>query len=106
MQSFSMRASRFRLASSLLSLVALGACADEPVAPRIPSSTKPAMSGEPTGEWVDVTVTNSSGGTEVGSMRWAAARIQDRGGVIRFASTLDGAIGPITHRPSGPRGCT
>ena len=104
MQSFSMRAGRFRLASSLLSLVALGACADEPVAPRIPSITKPAMSGAPTGEWVDVTVTNSSGGTEVGSIRWAANQIQDRGGVIRFASSLGGATIVLngTLSPDGP----
>ena len=79
MQSYIPRARRWRLAVNLLGLAALGACADEPVAPRNPSTPAPTRSAQ-TGEWVTVTVTNTSGGTEVGSLRWAAAQVAAGGG--------------------------
>jgi hypothetical protein len=85
------RAGRWPLALSLVGLIALGACADDPVAPKIPSRANLATSGPPTDTFVTVTVTNTSGGIDVGSIRWAADQIGDAGGVIRFAPALDGA---------------
>jgi len=73
------RARRWPLALSFLGLVALGACADEVVAPRNPSALAPRAAAL-AGEWVSVTVTNTSGGTEVGSLRWAAAQVAAGGG--------------------------
>lgn len=68
-----------------LTLFGLGACADEPAAPRIPSLSGPnANLGDV------ITVTTSSGGKDVGSLRWAVA--QTTGGeTIRFAPALAGA---------------
>ena len=82
MLSLPSRAGRWPLA---LALVALGACADESTAPRIPSLSGPnANLGD------NITVTTTSGGTETGSLRWAVA--QTLGGeVIRFAPALAGA---------------
>jgi hypothetical protein len=56
------------------------------------------------GQWVEVTVTNTSGNTEVGSLRWAANQIGSGGGVIHFAPSLDGAgiILNGTLSPDGP----
>src|SRR5687768_15758657 len=93
MQVFTSRAARRPLARTLIVLGAaalLGACADEPTAPKLPATLAPQASALP-GEWVDVTVTNTSGGTDVGSVRWAANQIESGGGVIRFAPALDGA---------------
>ena len=103
MQSFSSRAGHWRLALSLLSFTALAACADDPVAPRTPPALKPKASAL-TGEWVEVTVTTTSGGTEVGSLRWAANQIGSGGGVIHFAPSLDGATIVLngTLSPDGP----
>ena len=79
MQSYIPRARRRRLAVNLLGLAALGACANEPVAPRNPSTPTISTSAQ-TAEWVTVTVTNTSGGTGVGSLRWAAAQVAAGGG--------------------------
>jgi hypothetical protein len=58
----------------------------------------------PTGEFVEVTVTNTSGGSDSGSIRWAAEKIKSAGGAILFAPGLNGATivlnGPIA--PDGP----
>ena len=79
MQSYIPRARRWRHAVNLLGLAALGACADEPVAPGNPSALAPRAAAL-AGEWVTVTVTNTSGGTDVGSLRWAAAQVAAGGG--------------------------
>jgi hypothetical protein len=81
----------------------LSACADEPVAPTLPSSLTPKAAVVP-GSFVDVTVTNTSGGLDVGSLRWAANQIGSGGGVIRFAPALDGATITLagTVDPDGP----
>jgi len=97
------RAGRSRLALSLLSLAVLAACADEPVAPKTPPA-RASNSVPPTGDFVEVTVTNASGGYEVGSLRWAAGQIHSAGGAIKFDPSLDGATitlgGPVS--PDGP----
>jgi hypothetical protein len=41
-------------------------------------------------DWVTVTVTNTSGGTEVGSLRWAAAQIAGGGGSIWIDAGIAG----------------
>ena len=99
-----LRAGRWPLALSLLTLVTLGACADDPVAPRNPTTISPALAGAPTGEFVNVTVTNTSGGTDVGSLRWAADQIKSAGGAIHFDPSLDGATIVLngTVSPDGP----
>ena len=89
MQTFASRAGRWPLALTLtlVALSALAACSDEqPVAP---TTTKPLAAKAPV---VDQTlyVTNTSGGTEVGSLRWAAEQIKSVGGSIVFDSTLGG----------------
>ena len=69
----------------LLMLFTLGACADDPVAPTIPSTLKPnANLGD------IITVTSTSGGKETGSLRWAVAQATG-GEIIRFAPALAGA---------------
>ena len=72
-----------------LTFVGLGACADEPIAPGKPSALAPETSAL-AGEWVTVTVTNTSGGTEVGSLRWAAAQIAGGGGSIWIDTSIAG----------------
>ena len=88
---FTPRAGRWPLALSLAAIAALGACADEPVAPRTPSPLAPQASVLGA-EWVDVTVTNTSGGTEIGSLRWAASQVQaaTQGGTIWIDPSLAG----------------
>ncbi len=91
MPTFNARAGRWPLALTLLGVVALGACADEPVAPSASSRPKPgapALEVEP----IQVTVTNASGGGEVGSLQWAVAQINQPGptGVIVFDASLEG----------------
>ena len=104
MHAFTPRAGRRPAALSLAAVIALGACADDPVSPRIPSSANPTVSGPPTGEFVNVTVTNTSGGTDVGSIRWAADQINSAGGAIHFDPSLDGATIVLngTIAPDGP----
>ncbi len=88
MQILASRAGHSPLALTLAfaALTAVAACRDEPVAPRktpTPLATKASAHG-PT-----LYVTNTSGGTEVGSLRWAADQIQyGGGGTIVFDSTL------------------
>jgi hypothetical protein len=97
------RAARWPSALTVAAVATLGACADDPTAPRAPAALASRVSALP-GEWVDVTVTNTSGGLDVGSVRSAANQIESGGGVIRFAPTLDGATivlsGPLS--PDGP----
>jgi hypothetical protein len=82
MSTFASRVGRWPLA---FIVAALAACADEPVGVRTMPKLTPHAS-------VDgyVTVTTASGGTEVGSLRWAA--VQAAGGdVINFDPSLAGA---------------
>jgi hypothetical protein len=86
MQTFIPRVGRWLLA---LTAAMLAACTDEPVAPhhRTPSPSAAKLADE----FVNVTVTNASGGTEVGSIQWAATQIKSAGGAIHFDPSLDGA---------------
>jgi len=88
MQTFAMRAGRWPLALTFAAL-ALGACAnDEPVAP-----TNPSTKANLAAQWdtsVTAVVTNTSGGTDVGSLRWAADKMRLWGGKIVFDSALGG----------------
>src|SRR5215213_4251654 len=85
MQTFAPRVGRWPLALIVVATAALGACADEPVAPKIPSLSGPnANLGD------IITVTTTSGGKDVGSLRWAVAQASG-GEVIRFAPALAGA---------------
>ena len=91
------RASRRPLALSVAAFAALTvltACVDEPVAPRLPSAANLSAadtSALPTFDPIYLTVTNSSGGTEVGSLRWAVSQIRTPdGGWIRFDPSLAG----------------
>jgi len=103
MHTVNSRAARWPRVLIIAAAAALGACADEPVAPKTPPTVASKSAG-PTSPWVDVTVTNVSGGVEVGSLRWAANQIQSGGGVIRFDPTLDGATIVLngTLNPDGP----
>jgi hypothetical protein len=86
------RAARRPLAlrlAALTVLAALGACSDEPAAPTRPPALTPRAS-DVAGVWVDVTVTNTSGGTEAGSLRWAASQVADSGGTIWIDPSLAG----------------
>ena len=76
------RVARWPLA---ITLAALAACADEPVGVKPKPKLTPHAS-------VDgyITVTNTSGGTEVGSLRWAAAQAVGWD-IIRFDPSLAGA---------------
>jgi hypothetical protein len=71
---------------AILALVAaatLAACAEEPSAPRVIPTVPNLAVGSV------ITVTNGSGGTEAGSLRWAVAQATT-GEVIRFAPELAG----------------
>jgi len=96
------RAGRWPAALSLFGLIALGACSDEPVAPKPPTEAT-ALSAAPTGDFVDVTVTNTSGDQVVGSIRWAADQIHSAGGAIHFDPSLDGAT-IVLNAPLSPNG--
>ena len=85
------RSGRWPLALTLLGLAALAACADDPVAPTR-SKVAPGTPSLAVGE-VQVTVTNASGGSDVGSLQWAVAQINQPGpttGVIVFDASLEG----------------
>ena len=84
-------------------VAALGACADDPVSPRMQPPSK-SNASVPTGEFVEVTVTNTSGGIDAGSIRWAANQIKSAGGAILFASALDGVTITLNGSlsPDGP----
>ena len=82
------RAAGWSRAVVLAALAALGACSDDdPVAPEATPTPKAAVQGV---EPLEVMVTNTSGGTEVGSLRWAAKQLESVGGTIVFDSTLGG----------------
>ena len=97
------RAAPWPRALLVAALATLGACTDEPVAPRTPSTPTPNAFALASG-LVELTVTNVSGFTDPGSLRWAASQIQSGGGVIRFAPSLDGATIVLngTLTPGGP----
>ena len=99
MQTFAPRASRWLLA---FTAIMLAACSDEPVAPKHRSTVTP-NAARLAGEFVDVTVTNASGGTEVGSLQWAAAQITSAGGAIHFDPSLNGAT-IVLDAPLDPDG--
>jgi hypothetical protein len=96
------RAGRWPAALSLFGVIALAACSDEPVAPKLPTKAN-ALSGAPTGDFVDVTVTNTSGDQVVGSIRWAVDQIHSAGGTIHFDPSLDGAT-IVLNAPLSPDG--
>ena len=82
------RAAHWSRAFFVVALAALGACSDDdPVAPRATPTAKAAVRGAAP---VEVMVTNTRGGTEVGSLRWAAKQVDSVGGIIRFDATLGG----------------
>ena len=91
MHTFNARAGRWSLARSVVTIAALAACSDEPVAPR----STPRIGGTPAlgVEEITFTVTNTSAGSEVGSLRWAVAQANEAGpftGVIVFDPRLGG----------------
>jgi hypothetical protein len=67
-----------------LMLLALTACADKPTEPRSLKGLKPSF-----GVGDVLMVTNTSGGTGIGSLRWVMSQIQG-GEVIRFDPSLAG----------------
>src|SRR5687767_4662794 len=77
--------SRAFLVAALAALV--GCSDDDPVAPKTLHTPKAAVRGLDTPE---VMVTNTSGGTDVGSLRWAAKQVELTGGLILVDSTLGG----------------
>ena len=93
------RARRSRLALLIASTALLGACADDPT-----GVTTPPTGLRPNLAVGDViTVTSRSGGTDVGSLRWAVAQATG-GETIRFAPelagqtiVLDGTISVMKH---------
>ena len=91
MHTFNARAGRWPLALTIVAVTALGACADEPAAPK----STPRIAGTPAlaMDEIQVTVTNASGGSEVGSLQWAADQINESnnaGGIIYFDPKLEG----------------
>ena len=88
MQSYGSRTGRWPLALIVAATAALAACADDPVAPKhSPTQAKLAAQWDTS---VNVVVTNTSGGTDVGSLRWAADKVRLWPGTITFDSTLGG----------------
>ena len=86
MYPFASRAGRWPL---VLMFAALGACADDPAGPASPSKAAPAV--QTMGAPMEVVVTNTFGGMQVGSLRWAASQIRiPDGGIIRFDPSLEG----------------
>ena len=90
MHGYNARTARWPLALTLLALAALAACSDEPVAPKsLRTPGTPALGVEE----VTFTVTNGSGGGEVGSLQWAVSQANNAGpftGVIVFDPSLGG----------------
>jgi hypothetical protein len=84
------RAGRWPLALSLAALTALSACADDAVAPKTPSRPNLTASAA-ADDFVELTVTNASGGLEIGSLRSEVNQIRSGGGAIHFDPSLDGA---------------
>lgn len=81
MYSFNARAVRGLMGGLML---ALTACADEPTEPRFFQDLKPSF-----GVGDVLMVTNTSGGTGIGSLRWVMSQIQG-GEIIRFDPSLAG----------------
>jgi hypothetical protein len=79
------RAGRSPLALIAAAVTALGACADEPTAPTM---SQPELAPQAAVGQV-ITVTNRSGGTDVGSLRWAVGQATG-GEIIRFDPALAG----------------
>jgi hypothetical protein len=76
------------LTLAALTLTALAACVDEPVVPKTNTATpKASVQGAIP---INVVVTNTSGGTDVGSLRWAAEQVSFVGGAIQFDPSLGG----------------
>jgi hypothetical protein len=86
MRAFSTRAGRWSLALTLAAVATLAARADEPPAP-LPI-TAPGVPSLTIGDVI--TVSNASGGTELGSLRWALLRANAQE-TIRFDPSLAGA---------------
>jgi len=85
------RASRWPLAAVLSSLITLGACAgdEQPItAPTAQPKTPNLAVGDV------ITVTNSKGGMDAGSLRWAVAQATG-GEIIRFDARLAGTTIPL-----------
>ena len=86
----------------------LAACADDPAAARVVAPEAPRSPNAAVGDVI--TVTTASGGTEVGSLRWAASQATE-GEIIRFAPNLANEIirlsGPVVAQKyitiEGPR---
>lgn len=90
MQTFASRADRWSLAL-ILGVATLAACSDEPIAPKRVSVPEAEAAGRGNAtEPVHLYVTNTSGGTEVGSLRWAAEQMKWSGGGILFDPSLGG----------------
>ncbi len=90
MQTFASRADRWSLALIIPALAALAACSDDPVAPKRLSMPGAEAAGRALAEPGQLVVTNTSGGTEVGSLRWAAEQMKWVGGLIEFDPSLAG----------------
>ena len=94
MDTFIARAGRWPLAFMLWGLAVLAAaCSDETMAPKRSSTHTPGTPALAMGE-IQVTVTNASGGNDVGSLQWAVSQVNEPGpttGVIVFDPSLDGA---------------
>ncbi len=89
MLTFALRGGRWPLALTLTALAALAACSDEPIAPKT-NAPAPLAAKTPTLA-PTLYVTNTSGGLEPGSLRYAAKQIETGGGgTIVFDSTLGG----------------
>lgn len=96
-----------------LILLTLGACVDDPIAPA--ASEIRRLSGPNANLGDVITVTTTSGGKDVGSLRWAVAQTSG-GEIIRFAPALAGAtivvdstipvLYPITIEGPRDRGVT
>src|SRR5688500_12274752 len=84
MRAFSTRAGCWSLALTLAAVATLAARADEPPAP--PRITAPGVPSLTIGDVV--TVSNTSGGTELGSLRWALLRATAQA-AIRFDPSLE-----------------
>jgi len=76
------------LTLAVLTLTTLAGCIGDPVVPK--TATTPKATAVQGATPIDVVVTNTSGGTEVGSLRWAAERISFVGGAIHFDPSLGG----------------
>jgi hypothetical protein len=105
MYSFASRVGRWPL---VVMCAALAACADDPTAARV---VAPETLPSPNAAIGDVIlVTTASGGTEAGSLRWAAS-IATGGEIIRFAPEIKNEIirlaGPVVAQNhitiEGPR---